>query len=276
MLPALESVGWARMNYTDSALDAVTHELLQGGAQVQDLDIAVWRAAFRAYCNLPCYQGDYKRYGGPEFFCFQEKALEHFLSLVLGDPLPGQTVVDVGSCKSVVPEILREIYGATCYEQDLVYPQGVNGTTIGSSASDIPLASNSVDLFTLHCTYEHFEGDADIGFVKECGRLLRPGGKAIILPLYLNASHVNITGETSPEALGQIGWDSDAEHFCAIPEWQNRFGRHYSAKVFRTRVLDTAHRVGLSPTLYRTRSLSSVDPRLWLKWALVFEKTMKA
>lgn len=272
-IPNFDRVGWARLDYSPASLDAIIAEFgATGRLRIAELDVAHWRAAFLAYCAIPQYQGEYKVYGGQDHHCFLEKALEHFLSIVIGDPKPGQTVVDVGSCKSVVPDILRNIYGVRCYEQDLTYAAGIGGNKIGSSADNIPLPSGSVDLFTLHCTFEHFEGGADTGFVNECGRLLRAGGKAIILPLYLNAKHVNVTGEAEPAVLTGIGWDQGADHYCVIPEWQNRFGRHYSPSLFQRRILNAAFDLGLSATLYRVRSLSLLDPRLWLNWVLTLEK----
>ena len=52
------------------------------------------------------------------------------------------------------------------YRQDLVFPAGVHGDRIGGSAAELPLDASSVDAMTLHCSYEHFEGDADTGFIR--------------------------------------------------------------------------------------------------------------
>ena len=42
------------------------------------------------------------------------------------------------------------------------------------------------DVMTLHCSYDHFEGQADIGFAREAGRVMRAGGRTVIAPLYLS------------------------------------------------------------------------------------------
>jgi len=128
---------------------------------------------------------------------------------------------------------------------------------------------------TLHCTFEHFENQADTGSVKECSRLLKPGGQAVILPLYLNANYCNITGEQNVRTRSTIGFDEEATFLCNIPSWPNRFGRHYSFQALLTRVLNPAKSLGLETRLIRCRGWELIEPRLWLRWILVLEAVPK-
>jgi len=267
----LEKTGWSSIDISPAAQNKVEQALRAAGVAVSDLDVFPWRAAYHAFRHIGEYDSDYKVYAGAMEHCLLEKTLEHFLSLILIDPRPGMTGVDVGSCQSILPGLVRRVYGTQVYEQDLTYPDGVHGERIGSSADAIPLPDHSVDFMTLHCTFEHFEGNADTGYVRECARLLRPGGKAIILPLYLNESLCNITGETNTEIHRAIGWDAEAAHYCLIPEWQNRFGRHYSPEAFIKRVYNPALESGLNPILYKIHDWSIIHPDLWLRWILVLE-----
>jgi SAM-dependent methyltransferase len=264
-----EQTGWQRISLDSPAMDAVERDLKSAGVQVRDLDISTVALEFAQFVKQPAYQGEYKTYGGTADHCLLEKALEHFLSFKFLAPRPSMTAVDIGSCKSVVPQILREQFGCTCYEQDLDYPAGVHAHRIGSSADKIPLPDASVDFFTLHCTFEHFEGSADTGFVRECARLLRPGGKALILPLYINPNYVNVTGEASDRRRNAITFDQEASYHCVIPEWNNRFGRHYSPPSLLHRVLTPARDLGLSAICYRAHNWQSVDPNLWIRWILM-------
>lgn len=66
------------------------------------------------------------------------------------------------------------------------------GWNIGRNAAAIPLPSASLDGMTLHCAFEHFEGNADSQFIRECARLLKSGGKAVILTLYVNLRWTNL------------------------------------------------------------------------------------
>jgi SAM-dependent methyltransferase len=172
----------------------------------------------------------------------------------------------------VAPGLAERLYGVTCYTQDLEYPAGVHGKCIGSNADDIPLQDGSVDFMCLHCTFEHFERQADTGFIREVARLLRPGGRVVILPLYLNRNYCNITGETNADTRATIGFDPDATHHCIIPEWANRFGRHYSPEALLARVWKPALEAGLAPELMRARNWDTVHPSLWLRWMLVLRQ----
>ncbi len=266
---SFEETGWSRLDITKSAQDRVESELRTAGVAVETFDVSPWVTSFHAFRHLNEYDGEYRNYAGNLEHCLLEKALEHFLSMILASPKSDMTGVDIGSCQSILPILARRVFGVRYLEQDLEYPAGVHGDRIGSSADAIPLPDGSVDFMTLHCTFEHFEGNADIGFVKECARLLRNGGVAVVLPLYLNESHCNITGETDSNRRGSIGWDSDAEHYRIIPEWQNRFGRHYSPRAFADRIYKTAIAAGLCPRLLKICNWETVHPDLWLRWALV-------
>jgi SAM-dependent methyltransferase len=267
-----EQTGWQRISIEQSALDGVQRDLQALGLKIRELDASAYAQEFAEFVRQPCYAGEYRFYGGAADHCLLEKALEHFVSFKLINPTRQMVGVDVGSCKSVAPVILREAFGCKCYEQDLDYAAGVHANRIGSSADDIPLPERSVDFMTLHCTYEHFEGRTDTGFVRECARLLRPAGRAVVLPLYLNSSHVNITGEVSEQRRAGINFDAEASHHCVIPEWNNRFGRHYSPAAFMARVVVPCWELGLDPVCLRVRNWQAIHPDLWLRWVLVITR----
>src|SRR5260370_40376878 len=97
--------------------------------------------------------------------------------------------MDVASSTSPFPEILRQLYKITVFRQDLSYPAGVNGLTVGSDATQIPVPGEPIDRVPLHCSFEHFRRNSDTEFMKELARLLRPGGMAAIIPLYVANKH---------------------------------------------------------------------------------------
>jgi hypothetical protein len=179
-----EEVGWDRVSYSEPDLDFVAKEITQKGFCIRGWDITPLLQEFWRFVQFPEYAGPYRGYGGKDPCSFLEKALEHFVSLKIAEPAPGKVFMDVGSCVSVVPEILRRYHRCDCYVQDLELPTGVHGWNVGSNAAEIPLPDSSIDVMTLHCTFEHFEGDADSRFIRESARLLKTGGKAVILPLY--------------------------------------------------------------------------------------------
>jgi hypothetical protein len=270
-----EDVGWQRISIAEDSLDRTQSDLQRSGLGVREIDLSSYASEFAEFLKQPCYSGEYKFYGGIADHCLLEKALEHFISFKLIRPQHGMAGVDVGSCRSVAPAILRETFGCACYEQDLDYPAGIHDNQIGSSADSIPLPEQSVDFMTLHCTYEHFEARADTGFVRECARLLKPGGQTVILPLYLNPNYVNITGEVDEQKRASIAFDAEASYHCLIPEWRNRFGRHYSPSALMERVVVPCWNLGLEPTCYRVQHWKSIHPDLWMRWILVIRQPTK-
>lgn len=267
-----EQVGWSHIDISAAAQQRVECALRVAGAQIEAFDISNIVTGYQTFKYLSEYESEYKVYAGPLEHCFLEKSLEHYLSLLLINPKSKMIGVDIGSCRSVLPTIGRRVYGVQYFEQDLAYPAGVHGDRIGSSADAIPLPDESVDFMTLHCTFEHFENNADVGFVKECARLLKKGGRAVILPLYMCDLFCNITGEKDAAVQTKIAFDSAADHYCLIPEWENRFGRHYSPEAFMERVWQPAITNGLHPCLYKIDNWSAIHNDLWLRWALVLER----
>ena len=172
-----ENVGWNRTAYADPDLDWVQRQMAERGFRIQEWDVAPFVGGFSEYIKLPEYSGSYREYGGKDVCSFLEKALEHFVSIKITRPASGQVFMDVGSCVSVVPDLLRRYYGCDCYVQDLDFRPGVHGWNIGSNAAEIPLPVSILDGMTLQCTYEHFEGNADSQFIRNStAHSFEPGG----------------------------------------------------------------------------------------------------
>ena len=113
------------------------------------------------------------------------KALEHYISLdYFSDGLNGRSIVDIASSHSPFGRIAnKEFEFENYYKQDLSYPLGIDNGKIGGDAAAMPLADESIDCLFLHNSWEHFEGFSDHAFLFEASRLLKPGGKVIIIPL---------------------------------------------------------------------------------------------
>jgi len=196
-----------------------------------------------------------------------EKFLEHQVSFDLLALPPSSLVIDVASCRSPFPDILRR-RGHRVIAQDLDFEPGLHEEKLGGSAAEMALPDASVDGMTLHCSFEHFEGVADTGFVREAARVLRPGGRVVILPLYMHEQFINMT---DPIFAPPVDGDSGATQ-VAVFGYANRFGRHYDVAALRSRVIEPAVARGLAPVLYRIRNQASISPRIYLNFALVLAK----
>src|SRR5579872_3260470 len=103
------------------------------------------------------------------------------------------------------------------------------------------------DALTLHCSFEHFEGDTDVRFISEVQRVLRPAGRCIIIPLYLHHRYLTLA-DPYDLATTDVPLDAGAA-LVAFPGYGNRHGRLYDPEAFVRRVYQPAVNVGLAVRL---------------------------
>lgn len=248
--------------------DALVKAFEKEGISVKEHVIDV--EGYKSYLEQVQYPDSY--YGGgkdPEDN-FTEKTLEHYVSTDFIDFGPDTVFIDVAACTSPFYHIVRRLYGATqTYQQDLIYPKGLHGDKIGGWASELYLPDASVDAVTLHCSLEHFEGDSDTEFFQELDRVLKPGGRAVILPFYVAGTYtIHVDPAFNLLKFHQPQLDPDAHlRYC---NWYQYFSRHYDPAAVRRRILDKAP--GLSLTLHRVKNFTEVDANCYLRFVGVFEK----
>ena len=166
-----------------------------------------------------------------------EKLLEHYITMKYLNISNKDTLIDVAASTSPFAEAVAKHLGNTCYKQDLILPHGIHGNSIGGDAAKMPVSDGFCDVITLHCAYECFQGNSDIGLIKEVPRILRAGGRIGIVPLYTDDVYFVKTGplcdksKISVEDEARWIWRDDA--YLKEP-----FSRHYSPEAFKTRILD--------------------------------------
>ena len=119
--------------------------------------------------------------------------IEHYISDKVLRLETNNIYVDVASENSPFPKMYRKKLGIMAYSQDITYKPGVRGfRDLVQAREKMPLKDESVDKISLHCAFEHFQGDIDRKFIQEVSRVLKKGGNGIIVPLYLGNEHLNI------------------------------------------------------------------------------------
>lgn len=164
----------------------VVEELRNNGLIVEERSIPV--SDFRTWLNNVDYPSDYRSLYKDTFM---KKALEHYLSLILMKTDNDSVIIDVASAGSPFCDITVKDYGCTLYSNDIIFPVGSreiseNIIEVGGNAAAMPLDSGIATGMVLHCALEMFEGDNDISLVKEASRLLKPGGRMVIIPIYIH------------------------------------------------------------------------------------------
>jgi SAM-dependent methyltransferase len=257
--------GGRRVAVRWASFDDITLELAARGIEVQSYCIDA--AAFWRYVDESGYrETDY--FGGANSRLAIEKWLEHFVSIDLLRPLPGDVVVDIASCASPFPDILRQRWSCRTYRQDWLYAPGIEGDRIGGDAAALPIPSGFADALTLHCSFEHFEGDRDFLFLREAERVLRPGGRLCILPLYTNRAY---SIQTDLEAWNRRRPSLERDALiCVAPAWGEVHGRFYDAAHFTERILRNLGALRLQ--LFRVENYREVAADCYLKLAALFTK----
>ena len=243
-------------SHSDLPVDVplIRSQLEQASVAVEDYSIPV--LTFRSWLERTSYPMKYQRGYGDHFI---EKALEHWVSLqFLGDLTPETVVIDVANAGSPFPEIVVSRYGSKVYRNDLAFSPGVrqigpNLWEVGGNAANLPLPAQMLDGIVLHCALEMFEGDDDCGLIVEARRALKPGGRLVIVPLYLNERYIIYRdpyrdprgGRYDPEAT--IVW---RPHFVRHSRW-------YSVPAFSRRILANAR--GMRVTVYVVANATEVD-----------------
>lgn len=253
----------AGFSYTTQVVDEIVERLQRLNLSVEDYFIDIDR--YHEYFQAARYTEDFPNYYS---FNLPEKALEHYIASELLHLNNQDIYIDIASEGSPVPEIYSNLFGTKTYRQDLSYAPGLNGNLIGGDAANMPLPNGFATKMALHCSLEHFEGTADIGFIKEVSRVLQPGGAVCIIPLYLATEYAILTdpvisvpaGMTFEQGVlvrGSIGWG-------------NRHGRFYDPESFVSRICQTLG--GMSVKLYRIRNAKQIDPSCYVEFAALIEK----
>ncbi|MBN2254072.1 MAG: methyltransferase domain-containing protein [Deltaproteobacteria bacterium] len=175
----------------------------------------------------------YSNYGDTRI----EKILEHYLTMSELHISGRDVCIDIAASTSPFADVVAEHLKNTCYRQDLIYPEGIHGNSIGGDAARMPVDNNFADVLTLHCAYECFQDDADIRFITEAERVLRRGGRLGIIPLYVESVYFVKTGplhdrrRIKVEEGARCIWRDDGYV-------REAFSRHYSPESLKKRVVE--------------------------------------
>jgi SAM-dependent methyltransferase len=259
----------ARVDMDPTIQANVVRELKAGGFEVVDFRIDL--PDLQSYLARARYDR-FPDYCGTDIGRLPEKTLEHYLAAKLLELSPQDVYIDVATSDSPTPEIYHELYGCKVYRQDLTYPYGVHGNKIGGDAANMPVPDGFATRMSMHCSFEHFEGDSDMRFIREVGRVLRPGGKLCIVPFYLRNRYV-VQTDPCVYSKGSVQFEDDA-FLCCTKGWGHRHGRHYDVTHLKTRIVPNLDDLHL--TIFVVGNEKAVSQSCYVKFIGLFEKRQTA
>jgi ubiquinone/menaquinone biosynthesis C-methylase UbiE len=212
-----------------------------------------------------------KKYEQEYGMLFTEKALEHYLSSKLLHPDKNDVFVDVAAASSPFYDLVEKKYRCRCFAIDLNAPKTGDSRFIQCNATNMPFENASISKMALHCAFEMFENDDDINFIKEANRVLRPGGRIVIIPLYM-AHFYHILSSPGSNRKGidygkakRVWWDNN---------YVVRFARFYSVESFKERILSHKNKLNLKIYYFTNEQQlkKNSDDQIYLKFAACLTK----
>jgi SAM-dependent methyltransferase len=255
-------------NPTISELEEIERRIQEAGITCHDF--VVGTQEFIEFVQATNFPADY--HGGTKGGVYYEKLLEHFVAwkfLNLGGSFQAP-YMDVAACSSPWAKILHS-KGIEAYAVDLsVHPKYSDlGYYRQEDATRTSFQDNSFGGASLQCAYEMFWGSQDIDLLRELNRILIPGGRAVISPLYM---HTAPCFYQTPEYYGKPYGDPGSQGFIRRDCWGVPASRKYSPVTLKTRVWETATALGLLPNLYVLRNKKEIADGVYLHFILVLDK----
>ena len=228
---------------------------------------------FKSFQSAQWFPPDY--HGGMNSGVWDEKLLEHWIAAdVLGlmEYKDNDIYIDIAAANSPWAQKLRERKGVDSYAIDLC--------EIGQNYKHLPyyrtedathtsFADACVKGASLQCAYEMFMKDDDINLINEVARILKPGGKIIILPLYM---HTHYCAYASPDYFGKGYNDPLAKEYVRLDLYGIPSSRKYDAKNLKHRILDHVEAAGMHYKLHALRNKSEFGTNIYCHFILEIEK----
>jgi len=258
-------------NPTPTELAHIEQDLLALGIELHDY--APSHAEFHAFQAQGWFPTDY--HGGLNSGVWDEKLLEHWICserLGVMHYGPRDIYVDIAAAGSPWAQALRERKNISAYAIDLCeigkayrhldYYRVENATAT-------TFADGSVSGASLHCAYEMFVGQDDTKLIKELARILKPGGKVVILPLYM---HTHYCAYSTPEYFGKGYSDPIAKEYVRLDCSGVPSSRKYDPLKLKERVLEPILAAGLRYKLSVLGNKNKFGQGIYCHFILEIEK----
>ncbi|QSV66672.1 MAG: class I SAM-dependent methyltransferase [Aphanizomenon flos-aquae DEX188] len=258
-------------NPSSEELQQIENDLINLGIEI--LDYSPNLKNFIKFKSSAYFPSDY--HGGIDSGVWDEKLLEHWVAfelLGLEHYQPDDIYVDVAAASSPWAKTLRDKFGIFSFAIDLD-KVGKNYKDLSyyriENATATTFETNSVKGASLQCAYEMFINNDDISFIDEVARILKPGGKVIILPLYM---HNHYCAYSTPEYYGKGYSDVEAKEYLRLDCLGVPSSRKYNAIKLKERILCTIQKNKLNYRLFAIRNKSDLGNNIYCHFILEVTK----
>lgn len=196
-----------------------------------------------------------------------EKTFEHYVVWRLAQFSASSVFVDIAAENSPLADIVARLTDATTYRQDIMFRPGIRARDIGGDACAMPVTDGFASTAALTCSLEHFERDGDVRLFDELARIIRPGGRVVVVPLYVFPEAAVQTDPTYSIAV-DVAFDRDAAVYCA-EGWGNRHGRFYSPATLAERLLKNQ---AFSFRVLHLTGTERIGAEVYARYALLAER----
>ena len=214
------------------------------------------------------YQFGDQFYNGTGFI-YTEKVLEHYIAYDLGlRKMPqGGHYIDIAACNSPWVKLLRDNgYKADAIdlEPSKLYSRLPYYHVMDATQTNFD--THSIDLVSLQCAFEMFLNNDDMKLIRELSRILKPGGSALICPLY---THIEYCGYCSPEYWHRKDLhDQNAKLYVSENSYGIPFSRKYDVAELQRRVLETITQNDMDYKIHILRNGTEIDPLVYCHFIL--------
>lgn len=253
---------------TMEELQQIENRLLTLGVPCHDFSVDPME--FENFVKNSGFPAEY--HGGLSSGVYYEKLLEHFVALKLLslDEARSSPYIDVAACDSPWAKLLRD-RGCEAYAIDLARPTEYSFLPYyrQEDATHTTFADESIATASLQCAYEMFVGNHDTELLLEFSRILKPGGRVVIAPLYM---HTHPCYYQTQEHFGRPFGDTGAQAFVRRDAWGVPASRKYSPETLKSRVLGPARSLGLEASVHVLRNKREIADGIYLHFLLVLTK----
>lgn len=256
-------------NPTEKEIEEIREKILASEIKLKSYTFD--RNRFDRFTKDFAFPPDY--HGGIDSGVWNEKLVEHFLAwdlLGLENYSETDVYVDVAACSSPWAKMLRE-HKISAIAIDKTKSKKFEGLPfyLEMDATNTDFACSSVSGISLQCAFEMFSGNSDIELMSEIKRILKPGGVALISPLYL---HTHLCHFSTPEFYGGLNGDPGSKQYIRKDSWGINFCRFYDVESLKSRILSKITDLKMKFEMCEIVNRSTLPEGVYLQHFIVITK----